>query len=233
MEELLTDLYYNPKTGYSSKDKLYRRAKELDDNITLKIVQEFLDRQPTAQITKQTKRQKIFSSIKSPSVKNNYQIDIFVLPNPTLNKGFKYLLTCIDIYSRYAFVKKLKSKDGAKVFEAFKEMISEEGKPENINLDEGSEFIYTPFRKYCEDEDITLWYSNKDQDNKNAIIERFHRTLRNYLLRYEVATGQSYIDDLDYIIDNYNNTYHVTIKNKPIDIWEGKAKSKQKIESLT
>ena len=106
MEELLTDLYYNPKTGYSSKDKLYRRAKELDDNITLKIVQEFLDRQPTAQITKQTKRQKIFSSIKSPSVKNNYQIDIFVLPNPTLNKGFKYLLTCIDIYSRYAFVKK-------------------------------------------------------------------------------------------------------------------------------
>ena len=141
MEELLTDLYYNPKTGYSSKDKLYRRAKELDDNITLKIVKEFLDRQPTAQITKQTKRQKIFSSIKSPSVKNNYQIDIFVLPNPTLKKGFKYLLTCIDIYSRYAFVKKLKSKDGAKVFEAFKEMISEEGKPANINLDEGSEFI--------------------------------------------------------------------------------------------
>ena len=138
------------------------------------------------------------------------------------------MLTCIDIYSRYAFVKKLKNKDGAKVLEAFKEMINEEGKPENINLDEGSEFIYTPFRKYCEDEDITLWYSNKDQDNKNSIIERFHRTLRNYLLRYEVATGQSYIDYLDYIIDNYNNTYHSTIKNKPIDIWEGKAKSKQK-----
>ena len=50
------DLYYNPKTGYSSKDKLYRRAKELDDNITLKIIKEFLDRQPTAQITKQAKR---------------------------------------------------------------------------------------------------------------------------------------------------------------------------------
>ena len=38
MEELLTDLYYNPKTGYTSRDKLYRRAKELDNNITLKIV---------------------------------------------------------------------------------------------------------------------------------------------------------------------------------------------------
>ena len=105
MEELLTDLHYNPKTGYSSKDKLYRRAKELDDNITLKIIKEFSDRQPTAQITKQTKRQKIFSTILSPSIKNNYQIDIFVLPNPTLNKDFKYLLTCIDVYSRYAFVK--------------------------------------------------------------------------------------------------------------------------------
>ena len=229
MEELLTDLYYNPKTGFTSRDKLYRRAKELDNNITLKIVKEFLDRQPTDQITKQTSRQKVFSSIISPSVRNNYQMDIFVLPNPTLNQGFKYLLTCIDIYSRYAFVKKLKSKEGPKVFEAFKEMISEEGKPKNINLDEGSEFIFTPFRKYCEDNDIILWYSNKEQDKKNAIIERFHRTLRNYILRYEVATGKSYIDDLDYIIDNYNNTYHVTIKNKPIDIWEGRAKPKQNI----
>ena len=65
MEELLTDLYYNPKTGFTSRDKLHRRAKELDDNATLKIVKEFLDRQPTDQITKQTNRQKVFSSIRS------------------------------------------------------------------------------------------------------------------------------------------------------------------------
>jgi hypothetical protein len=108
MEELFTDLYYNPKTGFTSRDKLYRRAKELDNNITLKIVKEFLNRQPTDQITKQTSRQKVFSSIISPSVRNNYQMDIFVLPNPTLNQGFKYLLTCIDVYSRFAFVKKNK-----------------------------------------------------------------------------------------------------------------------------
>jgi len=173
MEELLTDLYYNPKTGFNSKDKLYRRAKELDDNITLKIVKEFLDRQATAQITKQVKKQKVFNTIISPSVKNNYQMDIFVLPNPNLNQGFKYLLTCIDVYSRFAFVEKLKSKEGIKVLEVFKKMMSEEGNPKNLNVDEGSEFIYKPFRKYCEDNDITLWYSNPEQDNKNAIIEDF------------------------------------------------------------
>ena len=43
MAELLTDLYYNSKTGFTSRDKLYRRAKELDNNITLKIDKEFLD----------------------------------------------------------------------------------------------------------------------------------------------------------------------------------------------
>ena len=107
MKELLTDLYYNPKTGFISRDKLYRRAKELDNNITLKIVKEFLDRQPTDQITKQTSRQKVFSSIISPSARNNYQMDILVLPYLTLNQGFKYLLTCIDIYNRYVFVEKL------------------------------------------------------------------------------------------------------------------------------
>ena len=40
--------------------------------------------------------------------------------------------------------------------EAFKEMINDERKPVNINLDEGSEFIYTPFKKYCDVEDIIL-----------------------------------------------------------------------------
>ena len=76
----------------------------MDNNITGKIVKEILDRQATNQITKQVKKQKVFNTIISPKVKNNYQMNISVLPNPTLNQGFKYLLTCIDIYSRYAFV---------------------------------------------------------------------------------------------------------------------------------
>ncbi len=100
---LLNTLYYDAKTGFQSQNKLYKKAKEIDNNITLNMVNKFLEQQPTAQITKQVKRNKIYETIVSPSVKNNYQMDIMYLPNPALNKNFKYLLTCIDVYSRYAF----------------------------------------------------------------------------------------------------------------------------------
>ena len=55
MNEILKNIYYDVKTGFISKDKLYKKAREVDNNITLKIVQNFLDNQATYQITKQTK----------------------------------------------------------------------------------------------------------------------------------------------------------------------------------
>jgi hypothetical protein len=196
MNEVIKNIYYDVKTGFISKDKLYKKAKEVDNNITLKIVQNFLDNQPTYQITKQTKKQKVYDTIISPKIKNNYQIDLFTLPNPTLNKNFKYLLTCIDVYSRYVFVEKLKNKLEETVLKAFLKIIERVGKPNNINVDMGAEFIYSSFKNFCLDNSIKLWYSNPEQDNKNAIIERFHRTLQNQILKYEVANGKEYISEL-------------------------------------
>ena len=47
MNEILKNIYYDVKTGFISKDKLYKKAREVDDNITLKIVKKFLDNQAT------------------------------------------------------------------------------------------------------------------------------------------------------------------------------------------
>jgi hypothetical protein len=227
MEQLLKELYYNPLTGMQSADKLYKKAKSINNNITLKLVNNFLKGEASAQITKEVKRNKNFNTIISPSLRNNYQMDIMYLPNPSLNKNYKYLLTCIDVYSRYIFVEPLKLKSGEVIFEAIKKLFSENGKPVNLNLDLGKEFIYNPFKKYCDDNNITLWYSDTEQENKNAIIERLHRTIRNMILKYEVSTNHSYIDVLQDLIKNYNTTYHNTIKNTPLDIWKGKDKNKQ------
>jgi hypothetical protein len=233
MEQLLNKLYYDPETGYSSADKLYRKAKQQDTKITMKIVKEFIDAQATAQITKQVKKNKNYNTIISPSIKNNYQMDIMYLPNPTLNKGYKYLLTCIDVYSRFAFVEPLKSKSGEAVFEGIKKLFHNNGNPKNLNVDIGNEFIYSPFKKYCEDNNIEVWFSNPEQDNKNAIIERFHRTLRNIILKYSVANSRPFISVLQSLIKNYNTTHHKTIKNTPLDIWSGKESNNQPINIVS
>ena len=61
---------------------------------------------------------------------NNYQCDLFMLPNPNLNKGYKYLLTCIDVYSRYVSVVPLHTKTSEAVLEAFKKIIEKWGNVE-------------------------------------------------------------------------------------------------------
>lgn len=226
--DLLNNIYNNPLSGFQSADKLYRKAKEHDKKITKEDVVEFLKENQTSQITQQVKKPKNYETIVSPSVRNNYQIDVMYLPDFKRNKNFRYLVTCIDVYSRFAFVKPIHFKNGDLVFHAFKVMMEEYGKPKNINVDKGSEFVYKPFVKYCEDNDITLWYSNPEQDNKNAIIERFHRTLRNLLLKYNVATGKPYIDVLQDLVKNYNSTFHKTINAEPINVWTDKKKPKQK-----
>lgn len=232
--DLLKKLYYDPKTGLQSKDKLYRKAKAMDKTITMKSVKEFLDKQPTAQITKQhTVKAKDYDTITSPAVQNNYQMDIMYLPDPTLNKGFKYLLTCVDVFSRFAFVRPMKDKTGQTVYKEFVDIMEQEsGVCKNLNLDLGSEFIYTPFKQYCEKRKIKLWFSNPEQDNKNSIVERFHRTLRNLVLKYTISFGKAYIDELQALVHNYNYTYHSTIKNRPIDVWMGEASNKQKVNQV-
>ena len=114
--ELLQQLYYNPSTGFQGMEKLFYKAKQQNNSITRGMVQSFLDNQPSYQLTIQVKHID-YSTIKSPSVRNNFQIDIMYLPDTSTTNGFKYLLTCMDVYSRYVFVQLLKTKTGEEVFE--------------------------------------------------------------------------------------------------------------------
>jgi hypothetical protein len=229
MEELLSKIYYNPLTGFQGLDKLYQKAKLVDKKITKKKVKEWLQAQETDQITKQEKKTKrIFNSIVSPSVKNNFQVDIMYLPNPTQNK-FKYLLTCIDVFSRKAFVEPINTKTAQSALLGFQQILSRSGNPKNLNVDAGGEFDNTGFKTYASQKHIVLWFSNPEQENKNSIIERFHRTLRNILLKYETASKKPYINELQNLIENYNNTKHNTIKATPNEVWDGEKQNTQKI----
>ena len=56
-------------------------------------------------------------------------------------------------------------------------------------------------------------------EGKSVVAERFIRTLKNKIYRYMTSISKNvYIDKLDVIINEYNNTYHRTIKIKPIDV---------------
>ena len=138
------------------------------------------------------------------------------------NKGIKYLLCAIDLYSKYAFVIPLKDKKGISIVNAFNKIIKQSNrKPNKIWVDQAGEFYNNAFEKWLSDNDINM-YSTYNE-GKSVVVERFIRTLKNKLYKRMAATGENvYYDVLDDVVNKYNNTKHSTIEMKPIDVKNNK-----------
>jgi hypothetical protein len=110
----------------------------------------------------------------------------------------------------------------SKLEEIFKAM----GFPKTINCD--NEFNKKQFNDFLDDHEIQPYYSQPYETNKNAIVERFNRTLIDKIALWRTAKKKyDWYKILPSIVENYNNTYHRTIKNKPTDVFNGEAKNKQ------
>ena len=134
------------------------------------------------------------------------------------NKGFRFLLCVIDILSKYVWVVPLKDKKGVSIVNAFQKILDDsKRKPSKIWVEKGSEFYDTHFKKWLNDNNIEIYSTNNT--GKSVIAERFIRTLKNKIYKYMTLISKNVnIDKLDDIVNAYNNTYHRTIKMKPIDV---------------
>ena len=134
------------------------------------------------------------------------------------NKGFRFLSCVIDIFSKYAWVVPLKDKNGISIVNVFQKILKESNrKPNKIWVDKGSEFYNNSFKKWLKDNDIEMYSIHNE--GKSVVAERFIRTLKNKIYKYMTTISKNvYIDKLDDIVDEYNNTYHKTIKMKPIGV---------------
>ena len=134
------------------------------------------------------------------------------------NKGFRFLLRAIDIFSRYAQVVPLKDKKDVSIVDAFQKILDNSNrKPNKIWVDKGSEFYNSSFKKWLKDNDIEMY--SIQNEGKSVVAERFLRTLKTKIYKYMTSVSKDlYMDKLDDVVGEYNNTYHRTIKIKPVDV---------------
>ena len=134
------------------------------------------------------------------------------------NKGIRYLLFAIDFFSKHDFVVPLKDKKGVTITNAFQSILDKsKRKPNKIWVDQGSEFYNNVFKKWLKDNDIIMYSTHNE--GKSVVAERFIRTLKNKIYKHMTAISKNvYFNVLDDIVREYNNTYHRTIKMKPVDV---------------
>ena len=95
------------------------------------------------------------------------------------NKGFRFLLCVIYIFSRYARVVPLKDEKGASIVNAFQKVLDKsKRKPNNIWVDKGSEFYNSSFKTWLKDNDIEM--HSTYNEGKSVVAERFISTLTHY-----------------------------------------------------
>ena len=98
-----------------------------------------------------------------------------------LNKGYRYLLTCIDIFSKFAWVIPLKDKKGITIKQALQKIFNKR-KSKLLWTDKGKEFYNKQVQDLLNENNIKL-YSTNNSEIKSAVIERFNRTFKNMMYK--------------------------------------------------
>lgn len=242
----LKELYYSPRDGYGNVRKVFENAKKSNLGVTYQQVQNFMEDQYVVQANKPSKKPKYWNSIAAPGPGYNYQMDLIDYTRYKID-GFGWILVIIDVHSRKAGARAIKAeytRQGrkspyAKVWwesylKYYKDIIEEDfdGRyPKDLNCD--NEFIEKGFVDFVTSKGTKIHYSDPKDYNKNAIVERFNRTLELLLQKIRFSTDDIrwplYLQDA---IHNYNNSYHRTIKTEPEKVWRGEEKSKQQITWL-
>ena len=134
------------------------------------------------------------------------------------NKGFRFLLCVTDIFNKCEWVIPLKDKKGLRIVNSFQKILKQSaGKPHKIWLDKDSELYNSHFKIWLKDNDIEMYSTHNE--GKSVVAKRLFRTIKNKIYKYMSSISRNvYIDKLDDILDEYNKTYHRTIKIKPIPV---------------
>lgn len=135
------------------------------------------------------------------------------------NSGYKYILTCIDVFSRLCFAEPLLSKKPQVVVKGFKKIIkSSKRKCWRLFTDSGGEFVNAVVKKYLEKIGVKHLVS-RNADTKAAIVERLNKNIKNRLWRYfTYSKSENWIKILPHIIRSINHSYNRSINARPIDI---------------
>lgn len=211
----LEEIYKNPAYSILSKSKFTQKVKQNYPDIKQKDIIDFISRQELQQ-TFTTRTFKGYYQI--VAIPYTFQIDLFFIDNlKKKNRGYGAFLLFVDILSRKMYVKPLKSKTNEDIIDGLNYIIAKIGKVKAIESDD--EFNKGQIKTLFEKEGINFSSVVSKQEhlskgNKLGIVDTATRTIKKMINKYITMNDDPmFIDNLDDIVEIYNNTPHASLGN--------------------
>jgi len=223
-EKQIQDLYLNPKFGLSNVSSFTTKLKSKGYKVTQKQVKQAIEKTEVSETFSQKKKinkKELFPIYGKDPNKNYIQADLAFIPKyKKQNRGYAVILTGININTRKAYAYGLKSKtvkdknnknteSAEGIISAIKKLIND-SHMNVLTTDNGSEFTNKIIKKLLEDRKIEHYLNEPEDHSTMGMIERFNRTIKYKLeLYFKSKDTVNWINQLDNIVENYNETRNV------------------------
>jgi transposase InsO family protein len=201
--------------NYPGVDKLTKLVKKAAPEITKAQVKHFLMHDTTTQLMKIQPKRKAEGHIVAFSANECWQMDIFDMSRYQLsNNGYKFILVCVDVFSRKAYAQPMRTKMVTEVESAFLKIITESNKPNIILSDHEGAFLSNSFDRLLMSRKIILNVNIVGDHHALGIIDSFARRIKviftSIFLEYKTT---NWIEHLQRVVDIYNRSENAAINN--------------------
>ena len=215
-ESRLKKIYYDPAhpAGLGSVRALAAAAK-----VSPRKTREWLRRQPTYTLHHRALKRYKMRKYYVNDIDEQWQMDLADMAQTQRdNDGYRYILTCIDILSRFGWARPLKTKQGQEVAKAIEDIFqTSERVPKRIQSDLGKEFYNPSVKQLLEKYEVELF--SVKSPVKAAMVERWNRTIKSKLWKYFTSRNTyRWLEVLPKIVQSYNHSKHRVIAMKPADV---------------
>ena len=218
--QLMNKVFYEDNVMFG-RDKMYLFLKDHfpEYRISRPQVMAFLKSQEIHQIHMRPTEPKTIRATVSKLPHNTIGMDLFDMQNFESN-GYKYVLNCIDLFSRYLYAVPLKNKTDKEVLKGFKYLYNFQIKDiKNIRSDNGSEFIAKIFKDYLKKKEIKQILTEPAHPQSNGVIERANGVLKTLIKKsLDADPDFEWAENLNKLVSNINNTINFGSDRVPADI---------------
>jgi len=198
------------ENNFPGLEKLIKLVQISNPEISRSKIKTFLSKDLGTQLTQVQQQKHTEGHIVATKPDELWQFDIFDLSRyKQQNKEFRYLMACMDVFTRKAWVEPMRNKDSDNCAEAFDDIIkrNDNKAPRSMISDQDRAFIQGAFQKMVEKREIALNMNALKDHRALGIIDNFAKRIKDVLTKTFLRTKNTqWLDIIQKIVERYNKS---------------------------